>query len=158
MKLAAALAADDGAFEFATRVLASAHGIATSLGLATTTPLWHAQGDPLTAAARAALSDRFGELWEQGLAVGRPELLAYVQRGRGSHKRATTGWASITNTEHEVVALVATGLSNPAIAEKLFMSVGTVKSHLTHVYAKLGITSRAELAAAAVARRRSADN
>lgn len=46
------------------------------------------------------------------------------------------------------------GLPNPAIGEKLFMSLATVKTHLTHVYAKLGISSRAELAAAAATRQR----
>ena len=50
------------------------------------------------------------------------------------------------------MALVAEGLTNPEVAEKLLMGRATVKTHLEHVYAKLGVRGRAELAAA-VARR-----
>jgi DNA-binding NarL/FixJ family response regulator len=46
-----------------------------------------------------------------------------------------------------VSELAAQGLRNAEIAEKLFVSVTTVKTHLAHVYAKLGLRSRAELAA-----------
>ena len=46
------------------------------------------------------------------------------------------------------MADVATqGLSNPAIAERLVMSVNTVKTHLSHIYAKTGVTGRSGLAA-----------
>ena len=48
--------------------------------------------------------------------------------------------------------LAAEGLTNPAIGERLFVSRGTVKTHLEHVYAKLGVHNRAELAAAAARR------
>ena len=47
---------------------------------------------------------------------------------------------------------VREGLTNPEIGERLFMARSTVKTHLSHVFAKLGVTSRAELAAAAVKR------
>ncbi|MBX3285208.1 MAG: helix-turn-helix transcriptional regulator [Actinobacteria bacterium] len=56
------------------------------------------------------------------------------------------GWPSLTPTELQVVAAVADGLNNPQIAARLLMSRSTVKTHLAHVYAKLGISSRAELA------------
>jgi len=45
------------------------------------------------------------------------------------------------------VRLVAEGLSNPEIGARLFMSRSTVKTHLSHVYAKLGVANRTELAA-----------
>jgi len=41
--------------------------------------------------------------------------------------------------------VVAEHLTNPQIAERLFVSRGTVKTHLSHIYSKLGISSRAEL-------------
>ena len=51
-----------------------------------------------------------------------------------------------------MVRLVADGLSNPEIGGRLFMSRGTVKSHLSHVYAKLGVANRTELATLATSR------
>jgi DNA-binding CsgD family transcriptional regulator len=80
------------------------------------------------------------------------EAIAYAQRGRGQRRRSARGWDSLTPTELEVVKLVSEGLSNPEIAERLFMSRKTVTTHLTHVFAKLDISSRSELAAAAIRR------
>jgi len=48
--------------------------------------------------------------------------------------------------ELEVARLVAHGLSNPAIASALFISVPTVKTHVSHILAKLGLESRVQLA------------
>ena len=53
----------------------------------------------------------------------------------------------LTPAERRVVEQVAQGLSNPAIAERLYLSRYTVESHLKHVFAKLAIRSRVELAA-----------
>ena len=90
--------------------------------------------------------------WSAGAAMSWPEAVAYARRGRGSRKRPSAGWGSLTPTEAEVVGLVVDGLRNKEVAERLFMSVPTVKSHLTHVFAKLGLSSRAELIAAAARR------
>jgi DNA-binding CsgD family transcriptional regulator len=68
-----------------------------------------------------------------------------VQRGRGEPKRPTSGWGSLTPTERHVVRLVSEGLGNNDIATRLFVSPRTVQSHLTHVYTKLGLTSRVQL-------------
>jgi DNA-binding CsgD family transcriptional regulator len=78
---------------------------------------------------------------------------AGIRRGvRGPRARPKTGWDSLTATEHKAVALVADGLTNRAIAERLFVSRSTVESHLRHVFAKLGVTSRVELATEATRR------
>ena len=74
------------------------------------------------------------------------EAIAYTQRGRGERKRPSSGWASLTPTELDVVRLVSDGLANKDIATRLFMSHRTVQTHLTHVYTKLGLTSRVQLA------------
>lgn len=82
--------------------------------------------------------------------------LAGVRRGvRGPRNRPQFGWQSLTPTERTVAALVADGLSNPQIGERLFISRRTVQTHLVHVFPKLGISSRTQLAAQ-VARRRAA--
>ncbi|RZT28254.1 putative ATPase [Kribbella sp. VKM Ac-2569] len=74
------------------------------------------------------------------------EAVAYARRTRGARGRPSSGWASLTPTEEQVVALAVEGLSNPEIGERLFISRGTVKTHLAHVYAKLGVSNRTELA------------
>jgi DNA-binding NarL/FixJ family response regulator len=53
-----------------------------------------------------------------------------------------------------VAGLVADGLTNPQIGERLYISRRTVQTHLVHVFAKLGIASRAQLAAQVTARSR----
>ena len=73
---------------------------------------------------------------------------AGIRRGRrGARKRPQTGWLSLTPTERAVVELVADGLSNPQIGERLYISRRTVQTHLAHVFAKLDISARAQLAA-----------
>jgi len=70
------------------------------------------------------------------------------RRGRrGSRSRPQFGWDSLTPTEYSVAALVAEGLSNPQIGERLYISSRTVQTHLAHVFAKLDISARAQLAA-----------
>jgi DNA-binding CsgD family transcriptional regulator len=52
----------------------------------------------------------------------------------------------LTATERDVVRLVGEGLANKYVAARLFGSPRTVESHLTHVYTKLGLSSRVQLA------------
>jgi DNA-binding CsgD family transcriptional regulator len=56
------------------------------------------------------------------------------------------GWASLTVSEQRTARLAADGLTNRAIAARLFVSPNTVSTHLRHAYAKLGVRSRAALA------------
>ena len=73
------------------------------------------------------------------------EALAYAQRGRGERKRPASGWESLTPTEVDVVRLVKEGLNHAEVATRLLVSPRTVQTHLTHVYAKLGLASRVHL-------------
>jgi DNA-binding CsgD family transcriptional regulator len=66
--------------------------------------------------------------------------------------RQAAGWPELTESEFAVVSLVAQGATNREVAERLFLSPYTVSSHLRHVFVKLGIRSRAELAHVATAR------
>jgi DNA-binding CsgD family transcriptional regulator/tetratricopeptide (TPR) repeat protein len=98
----------------------------------------------------AELRDAMGEeefeaAWAEGAALPTEEAIAYAQRGRGARKRPTSGWASLTPAERDVVRLVGEGLANKDIAARLFVSPRTVQTHLTHVYTKLGVTSRVQL-------------
>jgi len=73
------------------------------------------------AQARNALGDDgFAQAWEQGQALALDDAVAFAARKGGGRKRPATGWASLTP--------------------------GTVKVHLTYIFTKLGITTRAELA------------
>ncbi len=73
---------------------------------------------------------------------------AGIRRGRrGPRSRPRIGWHSLTPTEHTVAGMVCEGLSNPQIGERLYVSRRTVQTHLAHVFAKLDISSRAQLAA-----------
>lgn len=56
------------------------------------------------------------------------------------------GWGALTPTERRVATLVAAGLSNPEVATRLYVSVRTVSTHVSHVLHKLGLRSRTELA------------
>lgn len=94
----------------------------------------------------ATVPEDYSGAWAEGAALSTEEAIAYALRGRGERKRPTAGWASLTPTERDVVGLVSEGLTNNDIAARLFVSPRTVQSHLTHVYTKLGLTSRVQLA------------
>lgn len=65
---------------------------------------------------------------------------------------AETGWEKLTPTELEVARHAAEGLTNPEIASRMLIARGTVKVHLSHIYAKLHLQNRTQLAAAYVSR------
>jgi DNA-binding CsgD family transcriptional regulator len=88
----------------------------------------------------------------EGAALSIPEAIAYALRGRGERKRASSGWASLTRAELDVVKLVQECLGNKDIAARLFVSPRTVQAHLTHIFAKLGLSSRVQLAQEATRR------
>jgi len=90
--------------------------------------------------------------WQEGAALSLDDAVELAQRMRGERLRPAQGWDSLTPTELQVIEQVAEGLSNPQIAERLLMSRATVKTHLVHVFRKLGISNRAELAAAVIRR------
>jgi pimeloyl-ACP methyl ester carboxylesterase/DNA-binding CsgD family transcriptional regulator len=64
-------------------------------------------------------------------------------------RRPVIGWEALTDAERRVVQLVAEGFANREVADRLYLSRYTVETHLKHVFVKLGVSSRAELAAQA---------
>jgi DNA-binding NarL/FixJ family response regulator len=92
---------------------------------------------------RAALGDAFDAAWADGrsLTVDAAVALA-LEVAVDSASAPSIGHAPLTPRELEVLRLVATGLTDAEVAERLFLSRRTVSSHLTSIYTKLGVASR----------------
>jgi predicted ATPase/DNA-binding CsgD family transcriptional regulator len=88
----------------------------------------------------------FAQLRAEGAATPPDEGVAWLLRGRGPNVRASVGWDALTLTERHVAVKVAQGLTNKDVADALFVSQNTIKTHLRNIYAKLGIPGRAALA------------
>ncbi len=87
---------------------------------------------------------RAGAAWDAGRVRGRLRALG-VRRRLLAAQRPGRGWAALTDSELAVARLVAQGLTNREVAERLFVSQHTVSGHLRHVFAKLDVNSRVEL-------------
>jgi predicted ATPase/DNA-binding CsgD family transcriptional regulator/class 3 adenylate cyclase len=103
--------------------------------------------DAAVTVLRASMGEAaFGLAWDEGAALTLDDAVNYALRGRGERNRPAVGWLSLTPAERDVARLVAEGLANKEIAARLFVSPRTVQTHLTHMYGKLGLTSRVQLA------------
>jgi len=141
----ATLAGDAGSHHQAARLFGAADAIRQRMG-AVRFKIWDAGYESSVAALRTTLGEQdFDAAWAEGAAFSTEEAIAYAQRGRGQRKRPTSEWASLTPAERDVVRLLSEGLANNDIATRLFVSPRTVQTHLTHVYTKLGLTSRVQL-------------
>jgi DNA-binding CsgD family transcriptional regulator len=103
-------------------------------------------------ACRAALgSDRYDALYQSGhdCPVGQLIQLAVAdsdELATAGPERTAEAADPLTGREQEIAALVARGFSNREIAERLIISKRTVDAHVEHIYAKLGVSSRIQLA------------
>ncbi len=102
--------------------------------------------------ARAAFTDAV-EVYASLEAAGDVARLQATFRGHGirrgphaKHRRATSGWDSLTQTEIKIAAFVEEGLSNPDIAARLMLSRRTVATHVSHILKKLDVNSRIDIA------------
>jgi pimeloyl-ACP methyl ester carboxylesterase/DNA-binding CsgD family transcriptional regulator len=103
---------------------------------------WAGQWEPVVQAVAGFIDDVAGP------------VTAPARQPRASLPRTRhVGWPALTEGEWRVVALAAQGHTNTEIADRLFLSRYTVETHLKHVFAKLGLRSRAELAAVAASAR-----
>jgi DNA-binding CsgD family transcriptional regulator len=138
------------AHEDATRLFAAAGRARDEIGIVRFPPEeehWAAIDRRL----RYALGDEACEVVRaQGAEMSTGDGLEWARRGRGARRRPPGGWESLTPTEVKVAELVAEGLTNPQVAERMFVSPRTVKTHVAHIFRKLDVHSRAELTAEAV--------
>ena len=115
-------------------------------------PYWQRHHDDCEAAVRAALGDtRYEKLRKQGAALRSRDVAALaledLEPASGHAPAAGSEDAfELSARELEVARLVADGLSNPAIAARLFVSRATVKTHVSHILRKLALDSRVQLA------------
>jgi DNA-binding CsgD family transcriptional regulator len=136
----------------AARLFGAAEALRQSIGYVRFLVEREGYEDDVALVREGLAKEEFASVWEEGRAMSLDAAVAYVSRGRGERKRPSTGWASLTPSEIQVVRLVAEGLSNPQIGQRLFISKRTVQTHLKHVFAKLRLASRAELASEATRR------
>jgi len=157
----AALAVHEDRPELAVQLTAAATALRDVAGLP---PLSGARTERYLASAHHLGEGAVNRLWAQGLVMGSDEAVAlaldigagpYSTGGRdtvaltalGSGLDATPPPGMLTPRERQVVALVASGRSNKAIAEELFISPATAARHVANILGKLGFNSRAQIAA-----------
>jgi DNA-binding CsgD family transcriptional regulator/tetratricopeptide (TPR) repeat protein len=110
--------------------------------------------------ARTAFTDAVEIYTALGAAMDAARLQATfrahgIRRGpHAKHRKARSGWDSLTPTETTVAKLVEEGMSNPEIAAKLLLSRRTVATHVSHILKKLGVHSRTDIAREAALRSR----
>ncbi len=146
LEILAVLAHDAGNHSQAARLFGAAQAVRQRTGVVRFR-IYDTEYSVSVGATRETLGEeQFQVAWDSGAAMSTDEAIAYARRGRGERKRPASGWDSLTPTEQDVVRLVREGLGNKDIGDRLFISPRTVQTHLTHVYAKLGLTSRMQLA------------
>jgi predicted ATPase/DNA-binding CsgD family transcriptional regulator len=157
----AALATREDRPELAVRLTAAATALREVAGLPARSG---ARTERYLASARHLGENTIARLWAQGLAYSSDEAVALaLDTGEaaqgfgggdtvaltalGSDRVATAPPGALTPRERQVVTLVASGRSNKAIAEELFISPATAARHVANILAKLGFRSRAQIAA-----------
>ena len=77
---------------------------------------------------------------------GRPSYRDRAAEAANEQRRPVLGWSTLTPSEGRLAALVADGMTNKQAAARLYISHHTVDAHLRHIFRKLDINSRVELA------------
>ncbi|GAA3116704.1 LuxR family transcriptional regulator [Streptosporangium carneum] len=158
LELLACAAAEEGDLARAGRLLAAARAERIDKGLLE-------QGNPMLIEESARCAELVGqglprreaeEAAREGAAFGLDGAIAYAlgEEAEGFAVRRDSRWAPLTRREREVAELVAEGLTNRQIAQRLVVVQRTVDSHVEHILAKLGFSARTQIAAWATRRRR----
>jgi ATP/maltotriose-dependent transcriptional regulator MalT len=115
-------------------------------------PLYRAEYDRGVAATRTGLDEAaFSAAWSEGRAMTPEQAVEYALEPSSATPRLKNA-ANLSTREVEVLALVAEGLTDPQVAERLYLSPRTVGQHLRSIYQKLGVPSRAAAVKEAVGR------
>jgi predicted ATPase/class 3 adenylate cyclase/DNA-binding CsgD family transcriptional regulator len=144
----ATIAASRDSYREAVRLAGAADSLRGAIGYRLRIPLFRQRLDTALATCVQHLGpDLLDEARSEGAGLEVDAAVVYANRARGERARPSLGWESLTPTETRVAALIAQGFSNREIAAELFVSAETVKTHLAHMFDKLGVRSRAAVAA-----------
>lgn len=138
----------------AARLLGMAAGLREATGV--TAPLIsNRSGDPVAVAARAQLAEQsFVAAWDEGrsrpLNQAIAEALAMAEEASTPQRRPVGALHRLTPRELDVLRLVVDGQTNPAIAERLYITERTARAHVAAILAKLGVPTRAAAASYAL--------
>jgi len=152
----ACISASEGEAERSAKLFGAAEALREAVGYRHT-PEEDALREPYLAAARSRLGEA---AWEEAQAKGRAMVLAEaIEYALSSEEPSATSLSSaaakptpssaqglpggLTAREVEVLGLVAEGMTSAKIAKELYLSPRTVEAHITSIYHKLGVTSRA---------------
>jgi predicted ATPase/DNA-binding CsgD family transcriptional regulator len=142
------MAAERGAHQRAATLLGCAEAVRRSSSVQFQEG-FRQQHDRATVLARDRLDQRlFDAAYERGLGMPTDEAIAFATERRLPQRQTTVHpevRTSITKRELEIARLIATDMSNREIATKLFLSERTVETHITHMFNKLGLSSRIQL-------------
>ena len=146
------VAADQERLERAALLLGASASVLDEVGIPLI-PYWQAYHDRCQAAARSGLGDRrYQDCWQNGHDLARADQVAAALDVPAPSRPVPAPGSGkdedlpLSVRELEVADLVAKGLSNPAIASALFLSVATVKTHVSHILDKLALDSRVQIA------------
>ena len=150
IELLAAVSTAAGRHHDAARLFGSAAGARDRTG-AVRAKVYDANYETTVRTLREMMQQNdFERRWAQGNALSTAEAIAYAcrsdEKGKGESRRPSSGWASLTPAERNVVRLISAGLRDKDIAAQLNVSPRTVHSHLNRIYTKLNISSRLQLA------------
>ncbi len=155
LELLAAAVAMQGNRRRAALLFGAAEALREAVG-AFVLPLYRAEYDRGVAAARAGLTEAtFNAAWSEGRAMTPEQAVEYVlgiQEAASDLSKDTTASPLLSAREVEVLVLVAEGMTDPQVAERLYLSPRTVGQHLRSIYRKLGVPSRAAAAREALQR------
>jgi DNA-binding CsgD family transcriptional regulator len=132
----------------ATTLFSAADSLRDATAVAVRAPERQAVAADVERARSGLAAGEFAEAWGRGrgLSLEQAAALAAAPDGEGAGVRSSPG-APLTPREREVAALVAEGLSNADIAERLTIAPGTARIHVERILGKRGLTSRVQIAA-----------